>query len=166
MVGLSTFGQTSCTIEGGSGVGKKWSGSICFRETSAERIAAIERGSRIALVRRVYFDLWGLPPTPEEVDAFVRDSSPDAWEKLVDKLLSSPRYGERWARHWLDLVRYADSDGYRQDAYRPDAWRYRDYVIRAFNDDKPYDRFVAEQLAGDEMAPGDPEQRVATGFLR
>ncbi len=112
------------------------------------------------------FDLTGLPPTPEEVDAFLADSAPDAYEKLVDRLLASPRYGERMARSWLDLVRYADSDGYRIDDYRPDAWRYRDYVIRAFNDDKPYDRFVQEQLAGDEMFPDDPDALLATGYLR
>ncbi len=118
------------------------------------------------LIRRVTFDLTGLPPTPEEVDAFLADDQPDAYERLVDRLLASPRYGQRWARHWLDLVRYAESDGYRQDAYRPHAWRYRDYVVRSFNTDKPYDRFLTEQLAGDELDPEDPELRVATGYLR
>jgi mono/diheme cytochrome c family protein len=118
------------------------------------------------LIRRATFDLTGLPPTIEEVETFVNDPEPDAYERLVDRLLDSPRYGERWTRHWLDLVRWAESDGYRQDAFRPQAWRYRDYVIRSLNDDKPYDRFVAEQLAGDELAPGDPEMRVATQFLR
>ena len=93
-------------------------------------------------------------------------TSPGAYERLIDRLLASPRYGQRWGRHWLDLVRYAESDGYRQDAFRPAAWRYRDYVVRAFNTDKPYDRFLAEQLAGDELDPGDPELRVATGYLR
>ena len=112
---------------------------------------------RRTLIRRRHVRPDGLPPTPEEVDAFVADASPDAYERLVDRLLAVPRYGERWARHWLDLVRYAESDGYRHDDYRPDAWRYRDYVIRAFNDDKPYDRFVQEQLAGDELVPGDPD---------
>ena len=92
----------------------------------------------------MYFDLTGLPPTPEEVTAFEADKSPDAYAKLVDKLLASPRYGERWARHWLDLVRYAESDGFRADDYRPNAWRYRDYVVASFNADKPYDRFVQE----------------------
>ncbi len=121
---------------------------------------------RQALIRRVYFDLIGLPPTPAEVDAFLADRSANAHERLVDRLLASPRYGERWARHWLDLVRYAESDGFRIDEYRPNAWRYRDYVIRSFNADKPYDRFVLEQLAGDEIAPDDPEARTATGFLR
>jgi cytochrome c553 len=121
---------------------------------------------RIALARRIYFDLWGLPPTPQEMDAFVSDKSPDAYEKLVDKLLASPRYGERWAQHWLDLVRYADSDGYRIDDFRPTAWRYRDYVINALNNDKPYDEFVREQISGDEMTPRTPERLIATGYLR
>ena len=100
------------------------------------------------------------------METFLSDGRPDAYERLVDRLLSSPRYGQRWARHWLDLVRYAESDGFRQDAYRPEAWRYRDYVVRSFNADKPYDRFLAEQLAGDELDPDDPELRVATGYLR
>src|SRR6185437_14174733 len=121
---------------------------------------------RTALIRRVTFDLTGLPPTPSEVDAFLADKTPDAYERLVDRLLASPRYGERMARAWLDLVRYADSDGYRIDDYRPNAWHYRDYVIAAFNADKPYDRFVEEQLAGDELFPGDPDALVATGYLR
>jgi hypothetical protein len=118
-------------------------------------LAPAGEADRRALIRRVYFDLTGLPPTPDEVEAFVADPADDAYERLVDRLLDSPQYGERWARHWLDLVRYAESDGYRQDAFRPYAWRYRDYVIRAFNEDKPYDRFVMEQLAGDEAFPHD-----------
>jgi len=118
------------------------------------------------LIRRVTFDLLGLPPSPEEVAAFVNDGGPDAYERLIDRLLASPLYGERWARHWLDLVRYAESDGYKQDGYRPSAWRYRDYVIRSLNTDKPYDRFVQEQIAGDEIAPEDPEALVATGYYR
>ena len=118
------------------------------------------------MIRRATFDLTGLPPTPEEVDAFLADDTADAYERLIDRLLASPRYGQRWGRHWLDLVRYAESDGYRQDAFRPHAWRYRDYVVRAFNTDKPYDRFLTEQLAGDELDPDDPELRVATGYLR
>jgi len=122
-----------------------------------------ERG---VLIRRLCFDLWGLPPEPADVDAFVSDQRPDAYERLVDRLLDSPRYGERWARHWLDLVRYADSDGYKADDLRPTAWRYRDYVIDALNRDKPYDRFVREQLAGDELYPDDPESMAATGYLR
>jgi hypothetical protein len=121
---------------------------------------------RWTLIRRATFDLTGLPPTPEEIDAFVNDSAPGAYERLIDRLLASPRYGQRWGRHWLDLVRYAESDGHRQDAYRPGAWRYRDYVVRSFNRDKPYDRFLTEQLAGDELDPHDLELRVATGYLR
>jgi mono/diheme cytochrome c family protein len=121
---------------------------------------------RLTLLRRATFDLTGLPPSPEEISTFLSDEAPDAYERLIDRLLDSPRYGERWARHWLDLVRYAESDGYKQDAYRPHAWRYRDYVVRSFNDDKPYDRFAAEQLAGDEVAPDDLDARVATGYLR
>ena len=137
-----------------------------FARLAAEGLTPAPEADRRTLIRRASFDLIGLPPTPEEVEAFVADDAPQAYERLIDRLLADPRHGERWARHWLDLVRYAESDGYRQDAYRPDAWRYRDYVIRAFNEDKPYDRFVTEQLAGDEIAPGDPEPRVATGFLR
>ncbi len=108
------------------------------------------------LVRRVYLDLVGLPPTPAEVAAFLEDKSPDAYEKLVDKLLADPRYGERWGRHWLDLATYADTRGYQGDPELSHAWRYRDYVIDSFNKDKPYDRFVKEQIAGDEMG-GDPD---------
>ncbi|OWK45376.1 protein of unknown function DUF1549 [Fimbriiglobus ruber] len=120
--------------------------------------------SREVLIRRVAFDLIGLPPTPREIDDFVNDTSPDAWAKVVDRLLASPHYGERWGRHWLDLARYADSNGYEYDEIRPDAWRYRDYVIDSFNADKPYTRFVREQLAGDELAPDDPAAVIATGF--
>ena len=133
---------------------------------SVEGLTPSPEADRRTLIRRATFDLTGLPPTPEEVAAFVSDEAPLAYERLIERLLASPRYGERWARHWLDLVRYAESDGYRADAYRPETWRYRDYVIRAFNDDTPYDRFVTEQLAGDEFAPGDPTMMVATSFLR
>ena len=121
---------------------------------------------RHELVRRLYFTLHGLPPTQEQIDDFVEDRSPDAYERLIDALLASPRYGERWAQHWLDLTRYAESDGYNQDATRPDAWAYRDYVIKSLNDDKPYDRFVREQLAGDEIDRDNPEVLVATSYLR
>jgi hypothetical protein len=121
---------------------------------------------KVTLLRRVYLDLVGMPPTPAEADAFLQDPAPDAYEQLVDRLLADPRYGERWARHWLDLVRYADSDGFEYDKVRPHAWRYRDYVIRSLNEDKPYDRFLKEQLAGDELYPGDPDALVATGFAR
>ncbi|MCI0703552.1 MAG: DUF1549 and DUF1553 domain-containing protein, partial [Planctomycetia bacterium] len=121
---------------------------------------------RRTLIRRMYFDLIGLPPTPEQVEAFVNDKSPDAYEKVVDQLLASPQYGERMALYWLDLVRFAETDGFKADDIRPLAWRYRDYVIRSFNADKPYDRFVKEQLAGDELYPDDTDALIATGFLR
>ncbi len=121
---------------------------------------------RRALIRRVTFDLLGLPPTPTEVEAFLHDQRPDAYERLVDRLLASPRYGERWGRHWLDVVRYAETEGFEYDRHRPGAWRYRDYVIAAFNADKPYDRFVTEQLAGDEASGASHEQLVAAGFHR
>ncbi|MFL5243525.1 MAG: DUF1549 domain-containing protein [Gemmataceae bacterium] len=117
------------------------------------------------LIRRVTFDLHGLPPTPEEVEAFVNDSSPDAYERLVDRLLASPRYGERWGRHWLDVAHYGDTHGYDKDKRRDNAWRFRDYVIHAFNEDKPYGRFIREQIAGDVLFPNDPEAIIATGFI-
>ena len=121
---------------------------------------------RRTLIRRASFDLLGLPPTANEVSEFVNDPRPDAYERLVDRLLNSPRYGERYARHWLDLVRYADSDGYKADVLRPNAWRYRDYVIESFNSDKPYSRFVEEQIAGDELYPHNDDAKRATGYLR
>jgi hypothetical protein len=118
------------------------------------------------LLRRIYYDLTGLPPTFDEIQAFERDPSPDAYERQVDRLLASPRFGERWSRYWLDLVRYADTNGYERDAPKPGAWKYRDYVIGAINRDKPYDRFVVEQLAGDEVADKTEETVIATGLLR
>jgi mono/diheme cytochrome c family protein len=121
---------------------------------------------KVALIRRAYYDLTGLPPTPAEVDAFLADVSPDAYERLIDRLLASPHHGERWARHWLDVVRYAETNSFERDGPKPHVWRYRDYVIRSFNDDKPYDQFVREQLAGDEMTPVTPERLIATGFYR
>ena len=132
----------------------------------AEGLTAAPEAGRAVLIRRLTFDVIGLPPAPEEVAAFVKDPDPLAYEKLVDRLLASPRYGERMSRQWLDLVRYADSDGYRADDFRPTAWRYRDYVIRSYNANKPYDRFLQEQLAGDELFPGDPEALTGTGYLR
>ena len=131
-----------------------------------EGIRPAARADRTTLIRRATFDLHGLPPTPAEVQAFVEDDSPDAFAKVVDRLLASPRYGERWARHWLDLARYAESEGFKSDETRPNAWRYRDYVIESLNSDKPYDRFVQEQIAGDELWPNDPQARIATGFNR
>jgi hypothetical protein len=126
---------------------------------------------RLTLIRRATLDLTGLPPTPAEVDAFLKDTSPDAYEKVVDRLLASPHFGERWAEHWLDVVRFAETNGYELDAERPHAWRYRDYVVKSFNDDKTYDRFVKEQIAGDELAAGKggaekAELLIATGMHR
>jgi hypothetical protein len=129
-------------------------------------LTAAPRADRSTLVRRAYLDLLGLPPTPAQVEAFVADQSADAWERLVDTLLASPHYGERYGRLWLDIARYADSAGFEYDMHRPNAWRYRDYVIKAFNDDKPYDRFLVEQIAGDEMDGRTDESLIATGFLR
>ncbi|WP_158222857.1 PSD1 and planctomycete cytochrome C domain-containing protein [Rhodopirellula sp. MGV] len=124
------------------------------------------QADRHELVRRAYFDLHGLPPTPEQVDAFVNDPKPDAWPRLVKQLLQSPRYGERWAQHWLDVIRYAESDGYREDAFRPDASVFRDYVIRSFNNDKPFDQLIREHIAGDEISPDDPDAFIGTAYLR
>jgi hypothetical protein len=121
---------------------------------------------KLTLIRRATIDLTGLPPTPEEIDAFLADESPSAFAQLVEQLLASPHYGEQQARHWLDVVRYADTNGYANDYERPSAWRYRDYVVRSFNGDKPFNRFAIEQLAGDEMSPEDPEMLIAVGFLR
>ncbi|MEM9015955.1 MAG: DUF1549 domain-containing protein, partial [Verrucomicrobiota bacterium] len=135
----------------------------------AKGLEPAEPASGEELVRRIYFDLHGLPPSPDEVATFLRAflADPDkAVADLVERLLGSPRYGERWGQHWLDVVRYAESDGYRADDYRPETWRYRDYVIRSFNEDKPYHQFVREQLAADEMDLDDPETLVATAFLR
>ena len=120
---------------------------------------------RRKLIRRAYFDLLGLPPTPEEVEAFVADPAPDAYEKLIDRLLDNPHYGERWARHWLDLAHFAESHGYEHDYDRPTAYPYRDFVIKAFNQDLPYDTFVKWQIAGDEIEPDNPLALTATGFL-
>jgi mono/diheme cytochrome c family protein len=132
----------------------------------AKGLKPAPKTDRRTLIRRAYLDLLGLPPSPEEVDAFVADKSPDAWPKLVDRLLASPHYGERWARHWLDLVRYADSGGFEFDVDRPEGWRYRDYVVKAFNADKPYSQFIREQIAGDEYTPLTDDAMIATGFLR
>ena len=121
---------------------------------------------KLTLLRRATIDLTGLPPTQDEIQQFLADNSPNAWEKVVDRLLASKAYGERWGRHWLDVVRYADSNGFKADETRPNIWRYRDYVISAFNEDKPYDRFVKEQVAGDEIYPGDPDALIAMGFNR
>lgn len=132
-------------------------------------LSPVKDSDKRALLRRLTFDLTGLPPTVEEVDAFVSDTSPKAYEKVVDRLLDSPRFGEKWARHWLDVARYAESTGSTVNFFYPHAWRYRDYVIDAFNKDKPYDQFVREQLAGDLLRSDNPNERaermIATGFL-
>ena len=131
-------------------------------------LAPAPQASRRTLIRRVYYDLTGLPPQPEAVEQFVHDPAPDAWANLVDRLLNTPEYAERSAQHWLDVVRYAESDGYEYDTHRSDLWRYRDYVIRSFEQDKPYDQFLREQLAGDEMTGGsvNPELLSASSFNR
>jgi mono/diheme cytochrome c family protein len=121
---------------------------------------------RATLIRRAYYDLTGLPPSAEQVRRFVNDPDPLAFEKLIDELLESPHYGERWGRHWLDLVRYAETNSYERDGPKPNAWKYRDYVIRSFNDDKPYDQFLKEQLAGDELDEVTAETLTATGYYR
>src|SRR5262245_8988600 len=132
----------------------------------AEHVAPAPEADRATIVRRLYFDLIGLPPGPEELESALSDKSQDWYERLVDRLLGSSQYGERWATFWLDLVRFAETDGFKADGARPEAWRYRDYVIRSLNNDKPYDRFIREQLAGDELYPDDTDALIATGFLR
>ncbi len=127
--------------------------AFVFTKLQEKGLKPAPKADKRTLIRRAYFDLIGLPPTPDQVDQFLQDTSPDAFEKVIDTLLSLPQYGERWGRHWLDVVRYADSAGFEGDVYYPNAWRYRDYVIKSFNDDKPYDRFVQEQIAGDELWP-------------
>jgi hypothetical protein len=130
-----------------------------------EKVEPAAAASREVLIRRATLDLIGLPPTPAEVDVFVADQSPDAFQKLIDRLLDSPHYGERWGRHWLDVARYADSGGFETDIFNGHAWRFRDYVVRSLNADKPFNRFIQEQVAGDELFPGDAEARLATSFF-
>jgi uncharacterized protein DUF1553/uncharacterized protein DUF1549 len=132
----------------------------------AAGLAPSPRADKLRLLRRVTFDLAGLPPTLDEQDAFLKDDSPEAYEKVVDRLLASPHFGERMATDWLDLVRYAETDGFKADDLRPEAYRYRDYVIRSFNADMPYDRFLRQQIAGDELEPDNADAIIATGFLR
>ncbi|QDU16155.1 Planctomycete cytochrome C [Gimesia maris] len=131
-----------------------------------EKSSSSEAADKATLIRRITLDLTGLPPTPAEVDQFLNDSSPEAYERVVDRLLASPRFGEKWARHWLDLCHYADSDGYLTDAVRPHAWRYRDWVVNSLNENKPFDQFTIEQLAGDLLPETTPAQHAGTGFLR
>ena len=132
----------------------------------ATNMAPNPPADRRTLIRRATYDLTGLPPSPEEVEAFAADADPKSYANLVDRLLASPRYGERWGRHWLDLVRYAETNSYERDGVKPNAWRYRDYVIKSLNDDKPFDRFAREQLAGDELPDGGIEATIATGYYR
>ncbi|MHC4879116.1 MAG: PSD1 and planctomycete cytochrome C domain-containing protein [Planctomycetota bacterium] len=131
----------------------------------AAGVVPVRRAGRRTAIRRLSLDLLGLPPQPYDVEAFTFDESPDAYERLVDRLLASPAYGERWGRHWLDVARFAESNGYQHNRNRPHAWRYRDYVVRSFNADKPYDRFIREQVAGDEIEPYSDDNIIATGFL-
>ena len=150
--------------------GNNWSDhpidAFILRKLKENGLSPAKPAGKRELIRRAYFDLVGFPPTAEDVEKFVKDTDPNAYEKVIDKLLASPRYGERWGRHWLDLVRYAESDGYRGDFYRPTAYLYRDYVIRSFNEGKSYQKFVMEQLAGDEYAPENPDALIATGYFR
>jgi hypothetical protein len=140
--------------------------AFVLAKLEAKNLAPSPAADRATYIRRATLDTWGVLPTPAEVEAFKADRSKDAYEKLIDRLLASPQYGERWARHWLDLARHADSDGYNADGTRPNMWRYRDYVVDALNSDKPFDLFVKEQLAGDELFPNDLDAQIATGFLR
>ena len=136
------------------------------KRLAAQELLPSPAASRRTLVRRLYHDLVGLPPTADDIQAFVDDDDPAAYEKLVDRLLDSPHFGERWARHWLDVVRFAETCGYERDQVKPDAWKYRDWVVQAINQDKPYDQFVLEQLAGDEVPHRSEQTVIATGFLR
>lgn len=161
--------QTTPTVQN-----TKWSrnpiDAFVLAKLEAQKLSPAPEADRRTLLRRMHFDLIGLPPTPDETKAFLADPDPEAYEKQIDKLLGDPRYGERWGRHWLDLVRYAESDGFAIDGERPTAWRYRDYVIRSFNNDKPYDLFVQEQIAGDEYrgkkTAAQADRMIALGFLR
>ena len=140
--------------------------AFILRNLNKSILQPAPEADRLTLIRRITYDLHGIPPTPEEIDSFIKDKSPNAWAKVVDRLLASPKYGEQWGRHWLDVVRFAETDGYEYDTHRPDAYRYRDYVVRSFNNDKPYNAFVKEQLAGDEMDPANEEYLIASGFNR
>jgi hypothetical protein len=140
--------------------------AFVLRKLTENGLRPAPEADRDTLVRRLYFDLWGLPPTPADVADFVNDSSPDAYEKLVDRLLASPHYGERWAQHWLDVVRFGETEGFEYDRHMAGMWRYRDYVIDSLNADKPYDQFVREQIAGDEIGPENNETLIAAGLHR
>ncbi|MEM7387470.1 MAG: DUF1549 domain-containing protein, partial [Verrucomicrobiota bacterium] len=140
--------------------------AFLLKDLTAKGLTPNKRADKRTLIRRATYDLTGLAPSPEDVEAFLQDDSKDAWPKLVDRLLDSPHYGEKWARHWLDLVRYAESNGFERDSDKNHIWRYRDYVIKAFNEDKPYDQFILEQLAGDELDEVTTDSLIATGYHR
>ena len=140
--------------------------AFIHEKLSTHNVIPSNEAGRARLLRRAYLDIIGLPPTPDQISEFLLDERPDTYERTIDKLLASPRHGERWGRHWLDLARYADSSGFHDDLDRPNAWRYRDYVIQSLNTDKPYDRFLTEQIAGDEAYPGNLEALTGTGFCR
>ncbi|MBL8238445.1 MAG: DUF1553 domain-containing protein [Bryobacterales bacterium] len=150
--------------------GKQWARNeidqFIWDKLQGKSLRPSPMASKQVYLRRVTLDLTGLPPTPAEAQAFLTDTKPGAEERLVDRLLASPRYGERWGRHWLDVVRYADSDGFKQDDTRPNMWRYRDWVIQALNEDKPYNQFIREQIAADELYPGNPKALPGLGYLR
>ncbi len=150
--------------------GRKWARNeidrFIYEKLKAKEIAPSAPASRQVFLRRVTLDLTGIPPTPAETQEYLNDTRPGADERMIDRLLASPRYGERWGRHWLDVVRYADSDGFKQDDTRPNMWRYRDWVIQSWNDDKPFDRFIREQIAADEIYPGDAKALPGLGYLR
>ncbi|HWE36391.1 MAG TPA: DUF1549 and DUF1553 domain-containing protein [Isosphaeraceae bacterium] len=150
------------TVPGPKGTDRNPIDAFVRDRLDREGIAPVGPAGRLTLLRRASFDLLGLPPSPEEIEAFDRDAGPDAYERLIDRLLASPHYGERWGRHWLDVARYADTGGFEADYLYPNAWRFRDFVIRSFNDDTPFDRFLREQVAGDELRPDDPAATVGS----
>ena len=152
-------------LPGGSGNARTPVDLFVQNKLAERKLAPSPAADKRTLLRRVCFDMIGLPPTPDDMAAFLADESPDAYERVVDRLLASPRFGERWARHWMDVVHFAETHGHDQDRPRPNAWPYRDYLIQSFNADKPYARFVEEQIAGDVLYPADPQAIVATGFL-
>ncbi len=163
--------QPLATVEAPTpkGIPTAWAKSpidrFIFAKLAERNLQPSPPADRRTLIRRVSYDLTGLPPTPEEVESFVHDQAPNAYEKLVDRLLASPRYGEQWGRHWLDVVRFGESKGFEQNHILNNLWQYRDYVIQAFNADKPFNRFIVEQLAGDVVGRGNPAIEVGTAFL-
>ena len=140
--------------------------AFVFDRLARNKLTPNGPADRRQLIRRADYDLIGLPPSPEAVATIIKDSSPNAFGKVIDRLLAMPQYGEKWGRHWLDLVRFAETNGYERDSKKDLIWKYRDYVIRAFNEDKPYDRFIMEQIAGDELPDKTGDSITATGFYR